>query len=396
MQSAKKILILGLIAGFVFVSVPNLSADETSEAILKILIKKGIISQEEVDQMKAEIAKEKPKPPEALEQRVARLEKEVIKTPKIAHFLNGDMKIGGYVQTRYTVGPSKKVNDSLAINNAKLEVVGHAVPEVAYKVEIGPHKSTGSILYDAFVRAEYFPKARITIGQFKVPFSEEYITSSSAIKTANRALFQGNLSQEYSQGLMLDGNILNNLYYAVAGVTGTKRNVADDNQAKDVIARLVYSPFKNSDNELLQGLKIGTAVQAGRQPRTGTNEGDRIRNLGLLKYTYKGLTFQSEYVHQKFEQTPGLDDAKAEGWYALVAYKFPFKFFDLKTELEPVVKAESYDPNKDLGKNIQDKYTLGLTWYLNKYFYIMGNYEWREEQDDTSNDQFILQSQIKF
>ena len=395
MKSAKIFLALVLGIGLIIASISSLYADETSDIILKILIKKGIITQQEVEQMKAEIAKKKPETPKGLEGRVAKLEKEVKKTPKIAHFLGGDMKIGGYIQTRYTVGPSKKVNDTLAVNNAKLEVAGHVAPEVAYKVEIGPHKST-SILYDAFVRAEYFPKARITIGQFKVPFSEENLTSSSAIKTADRALFQGNLSQEYSQGLMVDGDVLSNLYYAIAGVTGTKRNISEDNQAKDVVARLVYAPFKNSDSSLLKGLKIGTALQYGRQPRSGNNEGDRLRNLGMVKYEYKRWYFLSEYVHQKQEQIPGVEDVKAQGWYAVVAYKFPFKLFEYDTELEPVFKVEQYDPDTNVANNRQDMYTLGLTWYLNKYFYLMGNYQWRDEQNKTSNDRFILQSQVKF
>lgn len=389
-------LVLMLGVGVILAFLPVVYADDTSEAILKLLIKKGIITQEEVDQIKAEIAREKPEVPEALEERVTKLEEEVKKRPKIAHFLEGDMKIGGYIQTRYTTGAGKKVADTLDVNNAKIGISGHIVPEVAYKVEIGPHK-TSNILYDAFLRAEYFPKAKITIGQFKMPFSEEYITSSSAIKTADRALFQGNLSQEYSQGLKVEGNLLDNLYYAVAGVTGTKREVSDDNEAKDVVGRLVYSPFKSSEKELFKGLKIGTAVQYGRQPRSGNTEGDRLRNLGMLKYTYKGLTLQSEYVRQKQEQIPGVDDVKGEGWYALAAYKFPsFRVSGYDTQLEPLFKIEQYDPDINVGNNRQDMYTLGLTWYLNKYFYIMANYQWRDEQTETSDDRFILQSQVKF
>jgi hypothetical protein len=399
MRVVKIWVVLVLAMGVIFTFIPKLHADETSEAILKILIKKGIITQQEVDQMKAEIARERPPVPAGLEERVSKLEEDVKKVPKIAHFLAGDMKIGGYIQTRYTIGTGSEVNDSITTKNSKLTLSGHVVPEVAYKLEIGPHKSPGSsVLYDAFARLEYFPKAKVTIGQFKAPFSEEYITSSSAIKTSDRALFQGNFTHEYAQGLMVDGDILDNLYYAVAGATGTDRSTSENNDAKDVYGRLVYTPFKNSDSKLLKGLKLGTAVQYGRQPRSGNNEGDRLRNLAMLKYTYNGLTFQSEYVHQKQEQIPGVDDVKGQGWYALTAYKFPVKFLKYDTELEPVFKFEQYEPNTSAARDRQDMYTFGLTWYLNKYFYLMANYQLRDWQTEgsASKDRIYLQSQVKF
>jgi hypothetical protein len=70
------ISVLLLSTAIMFVSL-SAYADETSEVILKLLIKKGVITQEEVDALKAEIATEKPKVPEGLEARVDKLEKDV-------------------------------------------------------------------------------------------------------------------------------------------------------------------------------------------------------------------------------------------------------------------------------------------------------------------------------
>lgn len=400
----RKIFVFAIVFAFILSSAPMgfAAADEEVQA-LKVQVRELMqrIEKLESEQAQAQAglvkAKEQLKAPESLEGRVAKLEEGVKKAPKIANFLNGDMKIGGYIQPRYTSGPSKKVGDAFTIQNAKLAVSGHVIPEVAYKLEIGPHKSpSSSILYDAFVRLEYFSRAKITMGQFKAPFSEEYITSSSEIKTADRALFQGNLTQEYETGVMIDGDVLSSLYYAVAIGNGRDRSTAENNEATDTYGRLVYKPFKNSDNTLLKDLEIGTAVQYGRQPRSGNNEGDRLRNEAMAKYVYKGLTFQSEYVHQVQDRISGLNDVKGQGWYALGAYKFPFKVSKYNTELEPVFKVEQYDPDTDVGSDRQNMYTLGLTWYLNKYVYIMGNYQFGEEQNEASNNKFILQSQVKF
>lgn len=70
----KVFLSLVLCVGIVFTFLPNVHADDTSEAILKLLIKKGVISQGEVDAIKAEVAKKKPKAPEGIEERVEALE----------------------------------------------------------------------------------------------------------------------------------------------------------------------------------------------------------------------------------------------------------------------------------------------------------------------------------
>lgn len=402
----RRIFIFITVFAFIFSYTPKgfAASDEEIQALkvqVRELMQRIDKLETEQAQSKAEVvkAKEQLKAPESLEGRVVKLEEEAKKVPKIANFLKGDMKIGGYIQPRYTTGPSKKVNDAFSIQNAKLTVSGHVVPEVAYKVEIGPHKSPStSILYDAYLKLEYFPKAKITLGQFKAPFSEEFITSSSDIKTADRALFQGSLTHEYATGAMLDGEIFEPLNYAVAITNGTDRSLAENNEAKDVFGRLVYKPFKKLKSELLKDLQIGTALQYGRQPRSGSNEGERLRNLGMIKHTYKGWTLQSEYAHQIQEQIPGVnsEDVNGQGWYALFAYKFPLKAFKYDTELEPVFKVEQYDPDTSLSNNRQDMYTLGLTWYLNKYVYIMGNYQFRDEQNENSDNRFILQSQVKF
>jgi outer membrane murein-binding lipoprotein Lpp len=400
----RKIFVFAIAFAFILSSAPiGFAATDEEVQALKVQVRELMqrIDKLEMEQAqaKAEVlkAKEQHMAPEGLETRVVKLEEDVKKVPKIANFLKGDMKIGGYIQPRFTTGPSKKVNDAFTIQNAKLAISGHVIPEVVYKLEIGPHKSpSSSILYDAFLRLEYFPKAKITMGQFKAPFSEEFITSSSDLKTADRALFQGNLTHEYATGVMIDGDILDSLYYAVAVTNGTDRSIAENNEAKDTYGRLVYKPFKKLDNALLKDLQIGTAVQYGRQPRSGNNEGDRLRNLAMVKYNYKNWTLQSEYVHQEQQQIPGLADVKGQGWYALFAYKFPLKVSKYNTELEPVFKVEQYDPDTNIGNNIQSMYTLGLTWYLNKYVYIMGNYQYRDEQNESSDNRFILQNQVKF
>lgn len=64
MKLLKSILVSMVCLGIVFSSIPNARADETSELILKLLVKKGVISQREVDDLKAELGKETKKIPD--------------------------------------------------------------------------------------------------------------------------------------------------------------------------------------------------------------------------------------------------------------------------------------------------------------------------------------------
>ena len=63
---------LCLMVSFSFL--PRVHADNTSDVILRLLIKKGIISEKEVDEIKAEVARTQTKAPAALEARVVKLE----------------------------------------------------------------------------------------------------------------------------------------------------------------------------------------------------------------------------------------------------------------------------------------------------------------------------------
>lgn len=126
MRFLRTCFVLMVAAGIIFTSVPSLYADETSEIILRLLVKKGIISQEEIDEIKKEITREEPAVPEGLEDRVAKLEKG---TPKwIKDFkLKGDLRLRNEMESnnpgkdnncqriRFRLGATAEVNDQVEI-----------------------------------------------------------------------------------------------------------------------------------------------------------------------------------------------------------------------------------------------------------------------------------------
>lgn len=400
MRFVKKVLALVLVMGIVFISMPNLYADDTSELILKLLIKKGIITQKEVSELRAEVAKTEKAVPKTTKERLVKLEKDAPFHVKVGE---GDLKLSGYMQARYTNYEDRDTYDRFTISNAKLTLKGHVVPEIAYKLEIGPHKST-SILYDAWMRLDYIDFARFTFGQFKTGLGYEYLTSSSKIDTINRSSVITNLTAEYDVGIMIDADLFDkSAYYAFEIVngspgTGGNRNPTSFKKTPDLISRFVFRPFRWMKMEDRYGkLDLGLGYQVGKQESTNTIEKWRHRLALLGKYELNNWKLQSEYIYQASERKSPAKDLESYGFYALTTYKIPFPLYTLKTTIEPVLKIDLYDPDKFRGKDLTWTVTPGLNWHFNKYFKIMANYQIDiDAPKDRADNRFLVQTQVKF
>ena len=126
----------------------------------------------------------------------------------------------GYLSVRQTRRNDSTVN---AVNRARLTVMGMPYPGIAYRLQadfsaIGrlQRDSTvpATVLTDAYVQLFHAPAAgdsasrlaalapALVVGQFRVPFSLEYLTPFSLLKTANRSLVVDRLSPRRDIGAM--------------------------------------------------------------------------------------------------------------------------------------------------------------------------------------------------
>lgn len=191
MKVVKLCLVLALAGSVMLIYVPKLYADETSEVILKILIKKGIITQEEVDQMKAEIAKEKPEVPETLEERVTKIEKELPSWVKNTKW-KGDLRLRNeYIdnqpgkdrtrqRVRFRYGFETKVNDKLKVGARFVSGSSDAPTSTNQTLEQEFQKK--QVWFDQFY-AKYTPYDWLHLvgGKFKNPFFHTDMTWDSDI-----------------------------------------------------------------------------------------------------------------------------------------------------------------------------------------------------------------------
>ncbi len=71
--------------------------------------------------------------------------------------------------------------------------------------------------------------------------------------------------------------------------------------------------------------------------------------------------------------------------------------YDTPWNFQPVVKYGSYDPNTDIGNNMENTYTFGLNYFFNDWTRLQVNYVVNDDAGiDLPNDLFMVQMQVKF
>jgi hypothetical protein len=230
------------------------------------------------------------------------------------------IKLGGYIQARETYHSDTKLNGS--VNRARLSADGNVGGGFDYRIlveyESGGNATTAAAvaLRDAYIRWSR-GSFRATAGQFKTPFSPEYITSITLIETADRATVVDTLAPKRDIGVT--GEYAFGSYATLlAGVfngEGQNRIINVDSTSL-VVARLALRPIPQ--------LTLGSDL--------ARYNSDSIRYGIDGDIEYRGLSIKGEYIWQ---DRAG-DIRNDRGWYGLAACRvLPW--------VQVVVKQEYFD-----------------------------------------------------
>ena len=225
-------------------------------------------------------------------------------------------------------------------------------------------------LRDAYLDFRFLPELRLRGGQFKVPFSVEELTSDLFIDFVERSLVN-ELAPSYDAGAMVYGSLAQGaLSYFLGGFNGSGQNTPDNNADKDLAARLVFAPFKASDDFWLKGFQIAGNVTWGNQESFRTARGrtearvpnrfeyfarqpargDRTRFGGGLAWVVGPASLKFEYdeeIDHRDGLGPGgsdLDSVRAKGWYVSGTYLLTGEERGLNG---PVVPRRPFNPIAD-------------------------------------------------
>ncbi len=216
-------------------------------------------------------------------------------------------RLGGYVQMRETA--QRRVGLTALVNRARFSMDGPLPSRFTYRFLVELEASAGAAnpatvsLREAILKWSPAPFA-ITAGQYKTPFSREYLIPVPQVETADLAVVVDSLAPKYDVGVM--GEYAFKSYGTVyAGVfNGEGQNsTANRDSLVMAVARVVATP-------------IPQFTLGGSATRDGPNRSRRGVEATAEQW---GAVVRAEYITRHVKgRARNLDDS---GWYVYGGYR---------------------------------------------------------------------------
>lgn len=237
----------------------------------------------------------------------------------------GDPSVSGYLSVRH-----QYINDSASfvVNRARVTLQVRALPQVSLRIQTDlsglartDSSQTAVVLTDAYIQLSPldtagfgpFMSPAVIAGQFRTPFSLEFLTSFSLLQSANRSEVVNRLATRRDIGIIGQTWISGFAVLSAAVVNGAGPNVtvnADDRQM--TVGRVTLLP--------LHDLAVATKVAVEGRSRIWGYDARWIHGKTILEAEVIRRTVQGR-------------DTEDSGEYALASYK-------LLQWLQPVIKWE--------------------------------------------------------
>lgn len=301
-----------------------------------------------------------------------------------------ELKISTRTQFRYTyfmTDPDSTIgnNGVFTIPRARLRLDGYAFYSwIKYKVQYDFEGDTDACVGPACtvirrpdLRDLYFDITRqpwysVRLGQFKVPFGLQELTSSGDQEFVDRSLASELFAPSRQQGAMLWGLSFEKKFGYEAGLfNGNGRNrVANDDVGYLYAVRVHWDPngeYKLSESAVdhpdTVNWTIGAAYNMNSIQKSLLKTADHLRQdtaEGFFGLKYKRLFVLADYYLRRVQQTGTNDRADRDGYIAQVGV-----FVTQKIEVSG--RYSTIDINKDMSDDKSTERRLGFGWYFSKH-----------------------------
>ena len=297
-------------------------------------------------------------------------------------FAQEQMSLSGYLQGGFQTS-NDDPSSTFYLKRARVSLTGNAKEEkIDYRLQVD--MAGDPKICDLYFRYKPSSAFGMQLGQFKIPFAIEndiygpttvelidysYITTLLA---RNADDYDGIAATGRDIGFQVYGGFGNNkdyktLSYNFGIFNGTGINKNDDNNAKDIVARLIYKPSKELS---VSGSVMITETNAG----PATIKSNRAA-LGAI-YDTKDFIFRSEYAGAKFDDA---DDYDVSTFYLLGGYK-------IKKDWMLVARYETLSQG-NLNRGIaQDRVTVGAV--FKPYSFLRFQLNYSIEQSGLKNSDY--------
>jgi len=330
--------------------------------------------------------------------------KDVTKTKPIQYkvgsgftFLSEDEKfslnIGSRIQARYTFTDydEKKDVSEWKVRRAKFWLKGHAfTKDLTYKVQVNFVDSGSSkMLEDAYLNYKLLSEAQILVGQDKVPFGRQELTSSGAQQFVDRSNATDTFKPGRDIGAKFHGKVADGIVeYSAGWYGGGGQSQTRSTNNNAVAVRVAVNPLgamKYSEADLEHSKKplvsVGTnwyrnAFVKGETNNTSfygkwlnkgakfaANEKIEVNTAGAdLAFKWMGFSAQGEYFWAQGDGDSVTNTKqRAHGFYAQAGY------FIIPKHLEAAVRYSYVDPDRSVTNNIQTETQGAVSYYFNKH-----------------------------
>jgi phosphate-selective porin len=310
----------------------------------------------------------------------------------------GKIKLTGLLQGWYQNDESANPEGTFRLRRAEIKLSGEINPEMSWWLMFDPAQvkeddvrtATGTNLVTSVGRKSVLqdfgvsfkcPRTgvRADLGQYKVPFGMEGLTSSAKLDFIERAAlttqFKWADARDIGLTLRRDLKVGDVTIQPAVGVyNGEGQNRSDANDGKMLVGRLAVSPLK--------GLHVGVAHVNNE---VGAAEVESVRTGFEAKYTVGRACVYGEYAVGESE---GKDK---ETYYVTTTYS-------VLDDVQLAARYDWYDPNTDNDGDAATETTAGINYFITKHnAKVQLNYVFRgEEGASVDNDIVRANVQVSF
>jgi hypothetical protein len=400
----------------------------------KAVVQKEIVSQEDLQGVRTEV--------ETLREQWKRaLERKTAQTTRALTF-------GGTVQTRYTHTEDETTYRGFSISSLILSFKGNLRKDYelgrnldyAFSLSSDTTDSYRVKPLDAYLSYSILPsldkgkpRLSLSLGQQKKPFGLDPQATEEYKPTIKSAQFDSKLGLGTRDiGIVAKGDLFPYLdygfdyrvpliEYSLAVFNGAGPNKSDDNNKKDLAARIILK-VPSDYNSIWRGFSLGGSYYNGQKKRTLTSgtttitcgEGDIHRVGADLAYVRTPIGVSAEYAKGEDESLSGTlannrhSTIKSDGYAFSLFYNFGQQFVKgFKSQeryddwypltYQPFVRFDRWDANKHLAGDRTDIITLGFNWFFAETTKLQLNYNIKkEETSQIDNNEFLVQFQYGF
>lgn len=252
------------------------------------------------------------------------------------------VKLGGYMQTRLVY--QSKAGMTATLNRARLQATGVLSRGFSYRLQaefrtgnVGTGKASVS-LTDAYIRWAH-QALGIQVGQFKAPFTKEYLMSITDIESLDRSTVVDSLAPKRDIGVMAEYQAGKHAAFSVGAFNGEGQNVTSNRDSTVLgVARATVRPIP----ELTIGANVARYF------------GDSTRYGADVSFETARLLARGEWLAQQRDSVGGRSD---RGWWALAGYR-------VVPDVQLVGKYEDFRRDAISTAQRNRAWSAGLNWYV--------------------------------